>query len=170
MMVERAPGLVMACRSTSTATRRLARHSSVVDFPGRTPDSEELALRAAAHSVVTELFARLDRADVEGVLELYADDATLEGAEGKAAIRQSILHSAGAVSGRATAHVVTNLRASAINDEVIVDYMVVAYALDGPGPYAASVILNQRQIQKRSSDGILRIVEHRVQGYDLSLG
>jgi ketosteroid isomerase-like protein len=140
----------------------------VVDFPGRAPDLEELALRAAAHCVVTELFARLDRADVEGVLELYAEDATLEAAEGKSAIRQAILHSSGAVTGTPTAHVVTNVRASTIGDGVVVDYMVVAYALDGPGPYAANVILNQRQILKRSSDGNLRIVEHRVQGYDLS--
>jgi ketosteroid isomerase-like protein len=132
------------------------------------PDAEELALRAAASAVVTEVFARLDRADVEGVLELYADDAVLEGAKGKSAIRQSIIHSAGAVSGRPTAHIVTNLRASATQGRVVVDYTVVAYELEGPGPYAANVILNQRQIQERSADGNLRIVEHRVEGYDLN--
>jgi hypothetical protein len=120
--------------------------------------------------VVTEYFARLDRADVEGVLELYDEEAVLEGARGRDAIRQSILQSAGAVNGRPTAHIVTNLRASAAQGRVAVDFTVVAYALEGSGPYAASVILNQRQIQKRSPDGNLRIVEHRVMGYELNQG
>jgi hypothetical protein len=140
----------------------------VIDFPGRLPDAEELALRSAAQSVVIEMFARLDRADVEGVLELYAEDAILEGAEGKSAIRQSILRSAGAVNGRPTAHIVTNLRAWAQDDGVAVEYRVVAYELDGTGPHPAHIILAQRQIQKLGPDGNLRIAEHRVEGYDLS--
>ncbi len=148
---------------------QLARQSYVTDFPGRVPDAEELALRAAASAVVTELFARLDRADVDGVLELYAEGAVLEGAKGKDAIRESVIHSSGAVSGRPTAHIVTNLRASPTDGVVVVEYTVVAYDLEGSGPYAANVILNQRQVQERSPDGNLRIVEHRVEGYDLNL-
>jgi hypothetical protein len=140
----------------------------VTDFPGRVPDAEELALRSAAGALVTELFARLDRADVDGVVELYADGAVLEGAKGKSAIRQSVMRSSGAVAGRPTAHIVTNLRASASGGAVAVEYTVVAYELAGSGPYSANVILNQRQIQERSQDGNLRIVEHRVQGYDLN--
>jgi hypothetical protein len=51
---------------------------------------------------------------------------------------------------------------------VAVDYTVIAYLQEGPGPYPAIAILNQRQILKRSaSDGSLQIVEHRVQGFDL---
>jgi ketosteroid isomerase-like protein len=139
----------------------------MADFPGRVPDVEELGLRAAAHRLVGEYFARLDRADVEGVLELYAEDATLEDAEGKDAIRQIILDNSGAVAGRTIPHLPINIRAAAIDDRVIVDYTVVAYSLEGPGPYQAVAILNQRQIQKRTAqDGSLQIVEHRVQGYD----
>jgi len=131
---------------------------------------EELALRGAAHRLVAELFARLDRADVEGMVELYAEDATLEGAEGKDAIRQAIRDSSGAVRGTPTAHVLSNVRATVIDDRVVVDYTVVGYVLEGPGPYAANVILNQRQVHSQSSDGSLRIVEHRVEGYDLNKG
>jgi ketosteroid isomerase-like protein len=134
------------------------------------PDGEELALCAAASRLVIELFARLDSADVEGVVELYAEDAVLEGANGKGAIRQSVINSAGAVAGRPTAHIVTNVTASATGGRVAVDYTVVAYTLEGPGPYAPSVILNQHQILERGPDGNLRIVEHRVKGYDLEAG
>ncbi len=139
-----------------------------MDSPGRVPDLEELALRAAAQALVSEYFARLDRADVEGVLELYAEDATLEGATGKEAIRQTILANSGAVAGRKSPHLPTNIRASVTEAGVLVEYTVVAYHQDGPAPHPIVAILNQRQIHKRSaSDGSLRIVEHRVEGYDL---
>jgi ketosteroid isomerase-like protein len=139
----------------------------MADFPGRVPDAEELGLRVAAQHLVGEYFARLDRADVDGVLELYAEDATLEDAKGKNAIRQSILDNSGAVAGKTMPHLPVNIRASAVDDHVVVDYTVVAYSLEGPGPYAAVAILNQRQIHKRTAaDGSLQIVEHRVHGYD----
>lgn len=139
------------------------------DHPGRVPDVEEVALRAAAQRVVGEYYARLDHADVEGLLELYADDATLEGATGKEEIRQTILRSSGAVAGRKSPHLPTNIRAAAVDDSVVVDYTVVVYLQEGPGPYPATAILNQRQVLKRSGpDGHLLIVDHRVQGYDLS--
>jgi hypothetical protein len=138
----------------------------VADDPGRIPDAQELGLRAAAARLVGEYFARLDRADVEGVLELYAEDATLGGAKGKNAIRQSILDSSGAVAGKTMPHLPVNIRARSVDDHVVVDYTVVAYSLEGPGPYPAVAILTQRQILKRAApDGHLRIVEHRVQGY-----
>jgi len=117
---------------------------------------------------VSEYFARLDRADVEGVLELYADDAVLQEAKGKEAIRQAILSSSAAVAGKNSPHIPTNIRAASIDDGVAVEYTVVAYLQEGPGPYPAIAILNQRQILKRSApDGSLQIVEHRVQGFDL---
>ena len=116
---------------------------------------------------MSEYFARLDRADVEGLLELYADDAVLQDAKGKAAIRQAILSTSAAVAGKNSPHIPTNIRAVSIDDGVAVDYTVVAYLQEGPGPYPAIAILNQRQILKRSaSDGSLQIVEHRVQGFD----
>jgi AcrR family transcriptional regulator len=118
--------------------------------------------------LVGEYFARLDRADVEGVLELYADDAVLQDAKGKDAIRQAILSSSAAVAGQKSPHIPTNIRAASTDDGVAVDYTVVAYLQEGPGPYPAVAILNQRQILKRSaSDGSLQIAEHRVQGFDL---
>jgi AcrR family transcriptional regulator len=99
---------------------------------------------------------------------LYADDAVLEGAQGKAAIRQAILSSSAAVAGKNAPHIPTNIRAVSTGDGVAVDYTVVAYLQEGPGPYPAIAILNQRQILQRSaSDGRLQIVEHRVQGFDL---
>lgn len=101
------------------------------------------------------------------MVELYAEGATLEGAVGKEAIRHAIHHSSGAVRGTPTAHVVTNVRSSVVDGRVVVDYTVVGYVLEGSGPYAANVILTQRQIHERSSDGNLRIVEHRVEGYAL---
>ena len=138
------------------------------DYPGRIPDVAELALRAAAERLVSEYFARLDRADVEGVLELYADDAVLQDVTGKDAIRQAILSSSAAVAGKKSPHIPTNIRAASIDDGVAVDYTVVAYLQEGPGPYPAVAILNQRQILKRSApDGGLQIAEHRVQGFDL---
>jgi hypothetical protein len=139
------------------------------DFPGRVPDVEELALRVAAERLVSEYFARLDRADVDGILELYAEDATLEGAKGKAAIRQSVLDHSAAVAGRNAPHLPLNIRASVIDGGLLVEYTVVAYDMDRPGPYPAIAILNQRQLLKRSEvDGALRIVEHRVEGFDPS--
>ena len=72
----------------------------MTDLPGRIPDAAELGLRAAAERLVSEYFARLDRTDVEGLLELYADDAVLQDAKGKAAIRQVILSTSAAVAGK----------------------------------------------------------------------
>ncbi len=57
------------------------------------------------------------------------------------------------------------------DDGVAVDYTVVAYMLDEPGPYAAHAILNQRQVLKpRAADGALQIVEQLVHGFDLGQG
>jgi len=143
----------------------------MTDYPGRIPDLAELALRSAAQRLVSEYFARLDRADVAGVLELYSDDATLQDAKGKEEIRQAILSSSAAVAGKNSPHIPQNIRAASVDDGVVVDYTVVAYMLDEPGPYAAHAILNQRQVLKpRAADGALQIVDHRVQGFDLPPG
>jgi ketosteroid isomerase-like protein len=143
----------------------------VTDYPGRIPDAQELALRAAAERLVGEYFARLDRADVEGLLELYADDATLQGEKGKAAIRQSILNNSAAVAGKNSPHIPQNIRAASNGDGVAVEYTVVAYLQEGPGPWPAIAILNQRQILKPSAeDGRLQIVDQQVYGFDLRQG
>jgi hypothetical protein len=143
----------------------------VTDYPGRIPDATELALRAAAERLVSEYFARLDRADVEGLLELYADDASLQGAKGKAEIRQAIMSSSAAVAGKDSPHLPTNIRAASFGDGVAVDFTVVAYMREGPAPWPAISILNQRQILKRSGpDGGLQIAEHLVHGFDLTQG
>ena len=145
--------------------------SFMTDYPGRIPDAEELGLRAAAERLVGEYFARLDRADVDGLLELYADDATLQGAKGKEAIREAIVSSSAAVAGKDSPHVPVNIRAAAAGDGVEVDYTVIAYLREGPGPYPPVAILNQRQILRRSPpDGRLRIVDHQVTGFDLPPG
>jgi hypothetical protein len=140
-----------------------------MDDPGRLPDANEVALRTAGQAVVTELFARLDRRDFEGAVELYAEDAVLEGARGKREIRETILRSVTSNAGQPTSHTVTNVRAAVTGEaEIIVHYTVVAYRLGGPGPYTAHAILDQQQILRVAADGNLRISEHRVDGYDLS--
>ena len=45
--------------------------------PGHVPNAAELALLSAAQLVVTEVNARLDDGDIDGALDLYADDAVL---------------------------------------------------------------------------------------------
>jgi hypothetical protein len=140
-----------------------------MDDPGRVPDAGEVGLRAAGQAVVTELFARLDRRDFEGAVDLYAEDAVLEGAKGKTQIRETILRSVTSNAGQATSHTVTNIRAAVTSHgEIIVNYTVVAYRLGGPGPYSAHAIIDQQQTLRVAADGKLRIREHRVEGYDLS--
>ena len=140
-----------------------------MDDPGRVPDAGEVGLRAAGQAVVTELFARLDRRDFEGAVELYAEDAVLEGAKGKTQIKETMLRSVTSNAGQATSHTVTNIRAAVTSHgEIIVNYTVVAYRLGGPGPYSAHAIIDQQQTLRVAADGNLRIREHRVEGYDLS--
>jgi hypothetical protein len=146
-----------------------AQEEAHMDDPGRVPDADEVGLRAAGQAVVTELYARLDRRDFEGAVELYAENAVLEGAKGKSEIRETILRSVTSNAGQPTSHTVTNVRAAVTGpSEVVVHYTVVAYRLDGPGPYAAHAILDQHQVLRVAADGNLRIHEHRVEGYDLS--
>jgi hypothetical protein len=58
---------------------------------------------------------------------LYADDAVLQDAQGRDAIRQAILSSSTPVAGKQSPHIPTNIRAASIDDGVAVDYTVVAY-------------------------------------------
>jgi hypothetical protein len=138
--------------------------------PGRVPAAGELALISAAQLVITELNARLDRFDIEGALDLYADDAVLEAVQGRDAIRQTIMHSGAAGSKRRACHVVSNVRAVTDEDAVVVDCTQVAYLLEGPPPYPANIILEVHYVLRPSADGSLRIVEQRIPGYHLTYG
>ena len=140
----------------------------MIKDPGHVPDGPEMALLCAAQLVVTEVNARIDAGDLEGALDLYAEDTVLEAARGKPAIHQAMLHSSAAGAGKPACHVVTNLRAITNDDAMVVNCNLVAYLLDSPRPYGANVILNLKYILKPSSAGNLRIVEQRVEGYDLT--
>jgi len=140
--------------------------------PGHVPDAAELALLSAAQLVVTEANARLDDGDIDGALDLYADDAVLEAAGGRAArgrgaIRQSIMRNAAAGAGRLALHVVSNVRAFTDDGAVVIDCTQIAYLLESPRPYAPQSIHNVRYVLKPSSAGNLRIVEQRVPDYEL---
>ena len=136
--------------------------------PGHVPDGPELALLWAAQSVVTEVNTRMDAGDLEGALDLYAEDAVLQAVRGKPAIHQTMLHSSAAGAGKPACHVVTNVRAAVDGDAVVVQCTLIAYLLDGPRPYGANAVLNVRYVLKQSAAGNLRIIEQRVEGYDLT--
>ena len=139
--------------------------------PGHIPDMAELALRSAAEFVVSEVNTRLDNGDIEGALELYAEDAVLESVQGRDAIRQTIMHTAAAGRGRKACHVVSNFRGYVEGNTVVMDTTQIAFLIDGPPPWPAnSVLLLVRYVLKPSSDGKLRIVEQRVPGYKLNHG
>jgi ketosteroid isomerase-like protein len=140
----------------------------MADDPGHVPDPAELGLRSAAQLLVVEVNARMDAGDIEGALELYAEDAILQAVRGKAAIRQTMRHSSAAGSGRSACHVVSNMRCSTQGDSVLVHCTMVAYLLDGPQPYGANAILKVHYVMKPLSDGNLRIVEQRVDDYELT--
>ena len=140
----------------------------MADDPGHVPDPVELGLRSAAQLVVFELNARMDAGDIEGALELYAEDAVLQAVRGKAAIRQTMRHSSAAGTGQAACHVVSNMRCVTEGDSVLVHCTVVAYLLDSPRPYGANAILDLHYVMKPLSDGNLRIVEQRVDDYELT--
>ncbi len=139
---------------------------------GHVPDAAELALLAAAQFVVIEAVARLDAGDIEGALELYTDDFLLEGANGtvargKEALRDSIMRNSAAGLGRRACHVVSNVRAFADGDAVIVDTTQVSYLLESPAPYRANSIHNVRYFVQVSSAGNVRIVGEQVPTYQL---
>ena len=107
--------------------------------PGHVPNAAELGLLSAAQLVVTEANARLDDGDIDGALDLYADDAVLEAAGGRDArrrdaIRQSIMRNAAAGAGRLALHVVSNVRAFTDDDAVVIDCRQVAYLLESRAP------------------------------------
>ena len=53
-------------------------------------------------------------------------------------------------------------------DSVLVHCTMVAYLLDSPRPYGANVILKVHYVLKPLSGGNLRIVEQRVDDYELT--
>ena len=141
----------------------------MADDPGHVPDGAELGRRSAAQFMVTEVNARMDAGDIDGALELYAEDAVLQDVRGKPAIRQTMLHSSAAGAGRPACHVVSNIRCSTEGDSVLVHCTVVAYLLDSPRPYGANAILNVHYLMKPGSDANLRIVEQRVDDYEIDV-
>jgi ketosteroid isomerase-like protein len=135
--------------------------------PGRVPDVELAARQLACHQVVTEVFARLDAGDLDGALALYADDAELLGARGRPEIKAAMMRGMAPNAGKRTRHVISNLRARAIDDStMLVEYTAVTYTLDGPGPYAPRSILDQEQELRADRDGVLRVVRHRIFGFE----
>jgi hypothetical protein len=135
--------------------------------PGSVPDVELTARQLACHHVVTEVFARLDAGDVDGALALYADDAELLGARGRSDIKAAMLRGMAPNAGKRTRHVISNLRASAIDDRtMLVEYTAVTYTLEGPGPYPPRSVFDQEQQLRADHDGVLRVVRHRIFGFE----
>lgn len=129
------------------------------------PDAEEAARRLACHAVVIELFARLDAGDIDGALELYADDAVFLGVSGKAAIRERMVRGMAPHATTRSRHVIGNLRAAAVDHDTLrVEYTAVTYTLDGAGPYAPRSVLDQVQHHRLDAGGRLHIVHHEIFG------
>lgn len=121
----------------------------------------------AAQALVSEYFARVDQRDIPGAVALYAEDATFLGARGPAEIRETMLRGLQNNVQHRSKHVIANLRSSSADaDLVLVEYTALAYTLDGPGPFAARSILDQQMLLRPGAEGGLRIVEHRIFGFE----
>jgi hypothetical protein len=131
-----------------------------------TEDVATVARCLASERLVIELFDRLDAHDLERAVELYADDATFLGAQGTAAIRETMRRGMAPNAGKRTRHVIGNLRSRALSaDTTQVQYTAVTYTLDGDGPYAPRSVLDQEQLHRLDADGTLRIVRHEIFGF-----
>ena len=134
--------------------------------PGLVPEPAEAARFLASQTLVTEWFARVDAHDVDGALELYADDAVFLNAHGKAAIRDAMVRGTASMAGKRSRHVIANFRAEALDaDTMLAEYTATAFTLEGPGPYAARSVFDQTQRHRRQPDGTFRIVEHQIAGF-----
>lgn len=134
--------------------------------PTAVPTLDQGVLLLAAHALVAELFARIDRADIDDAAELYAEDASFLGARGPAEIRQTMQRGLEANAGHRSRHVIGNVRSGITEDgSVLVEYTVVAYTLDGTGPPAPRTVIDQEQVVRRRPDGRLEIAEHRLLGF-----
>jgi hypothetical protein len=140
--------------------------------PGTIPPLEELGLRMAGESLVVEFFARVDRVDLDGAVELYADDAVFLGARGRLEIRATMARGLAAHAGLRSRHVIGNLRSRVAQGMVLVEYTNVAYTLDRPGglpdgSVIARSVLDQEMLLRKDPAARLRIAEHRILGYEL---
>jgi ketosteroid isomerase-like protein len=125
----------------------------------------EGALQLAAQALVMELFARIDRRDIDGAVGLYAEDAVFLGATGRTEIEQAMRAGLAPNAEHRSRHVIANVRSSMLDgDSVLVDYTALAFTLQGPGPFAARSILDQQQVIRRSHSGKLEIAEQRIPG------
>jgi uncharacterized protein (TIGR02246 family) len=131
------------------------------------PDPEETAVRQAGQGLPAEYFARIDRADLDGAVELYTEDATFLGARGRAQIRQRMEQGLAPNAGKRSRHVIANLRSSLVDrDTLLVEYTAVAYTLDGSNPVAARSVFDQEMVIRRGPEGWLRIADHRIIGFE----
>jgi len=131
------------------------------------PDSEETAVRHAGEALAAEYFARVDRVDLDGAVELYAEDATFLGARGCAQIRHRMEEGLASNADKRSRHVIANLRSSLVDgDTLLVEYTAVAYTLDGSSPVSTRSVFDQEMIIRRGPDGWLRIADHRILGFD----
>jgi hypothetical protein len=134
---------------------------------GAIPGSEDWGLLLAGPAVTVEYFARLDRRDRAGALDLYAEDARFLGARGREAIGAVMERGLAPNAGHRTRHVVANLTARCADAGVVVSYTVLAHTLDdGGGPPALRTVLDQEMHLRPVPGGPLRIVEHRIFGFD----
>jgi uncharacterized protein (TIGR02246 family) len=135
--------------------------------PGFVPDAEETAVRHAGQALPAEYFARIDRVDLDGAVELYAEDATFLGARGRHQIRQRMEQGLAPNAGNRSRHVIANLRSSLVDrDTLLVEYTAVAYTLDGSSPVATRSVFDQEMVIRRGPDGWLRIADHRILGFE----
>lgn len=131
------------------------------------PDAEETAVRHAGQALPAEYFARIDRVDLDGAVELYAEDATFLGARGRHQIRQRMEQGLAPNAGNRSRHVIANLRSSLVDrDTLLVEYTAVAYTLDGSSPVATRSVFDQEMVIRRGPDGWLRIADHRILGFE----
>jgi hypothetical protein len=140
-----------------------------VEDPGLAPDADEVRWRLAAEALVTELFARLDALDVDAALELYDDDAVFLRAQGKAAIKDTMVRGMAPNADKRSRHLITNLRVARADPSTLrVEYTAVAFTLDGPGPYAPRSVFDQYQLHQQGGDGRVRVIEHQILGFELA--
>jgi ketosteroid isomerase-like protein len=125
---------------------------------------EDAALCLAGQALVAEFFDRVDRGVLDDAVGLYAADAVFLGAQGRSAIRETMVRGLAPNADKRTRHVVGNVRSYPDGGVLVVRYTALAYTLDGPGPYAARSVLDQEMCMRRGPDGRLQIVEHRIFG------
>jgi hypothetical protein len=134
---------------------------------GAVPGPEDWGLLLAGPAVTVEYFARLDRRDRAGALDLYAEDAVFLGAHGRESIGAVMERGLAPNADHRTRHVVANVTARCADAGVVVAYTVLAYTLDDVGGKPAlRTVLDQEMHLRPAPDGPLRIAEHRIFEFD----